>query len=86
MCTHSPEIHLYPGLHKKKCGQHVEGGDYPPLLCSCENTPGVLHPALGTPVQERCRPAKVHPEKGHKKDRRDGTPLLLRQAERVGFF
>ena len=35
-------------------------------------------------VQERCGPAGVHPEEGHKNDPRDGTPLLRGQAERAG--
>jgi len=34
MCTHSPEGQPYPGLHQKKRGQQVEGGDSAPLLCS----------------------------------------------------
>ena len=30
--AHSPESQLYPGLHQKKCGQQVKGGDSAPLL------------------------------------------------------
>jgi len=65
MCARSPEGQSYPGLHKKKCGQQVEGGDSAPLLCS-ETTPGVLHPALEPPVQERHGAVGVGPEEGHK--------------------
>ena len=35
-------------------------------------------------MQERHGAAGVLPEEGHKNDPRDGTPLLLRQAERAG--
>jgi len=35
-------------------------------------------------VQERCGLIGVHPKEGHKKDPRDGTPLLQRQAESWG--
>ncbi|KAK4826905.1 hypothetical protein QYF61_012497 [Mycteria americana] len=45
-CARSPEGQLYPGLHQKKRGQQVEGGDSAPLLCSDETSPGVLRPAL----------------------------------------
>lgn len=43
-CALSPESHLYPGLHQKKRGQQVEGGDPASLLCAGETSPGVLHP------------------------------------------
>ncbi|KAK4827726.1 LOW QUALITY PROTEIN: hypothetical protein QYF61_021026 [Mycteria americana] len=45
MYTCSPESQPYPGLHQKRCGQQVEGGDSAPLLCSGDTSPAVLHPA-----------------------------------------
>ena len=45
-----PESQLYPGLHQEKCGQQVKGGYCPPLLRSCEDPPGVLSPALESPM------------------------------------
>ena len=50
MCAHSPESQLYLGLHQKKCGQQVEGGDSALLLHSGETPPAVLCPALGPPT------------------------------------
>jgi len=76
MCTRSPEGQLYPGLHQKKCGQQVEGGDSAPLLCSGENPPRVLHPALEPSAQDRHGPVGVGLEEGHKNDPRAGTLLL----------
>jgi len=64
----SPESQLYLGLHQKKHGQQVEGGDPAPLLCTGEASPGVLCPDVVPSVKERYRPVGVGPEKGHKKD------------------
>ncbi|GAB0178846.1 hypothetical protein GRJ2_000349900 [Grus japonensis] len=61
-------------LHQKQCDQPVEGGDSPPLLRSSETPPGVLHPALGSLVQERL--IGMSPKEGHKDDQRAGAPLL----------
>lgn len=44
----SPETQPHPGLHQKKRGQQVKGGDCPSLLFSGGSPPGALCPALGS--------------------------------------
>ena len=66
MCARSPESQLCPGLHQEKYDQQVEGGDSPPLLCSCETPPAVLCPAQGPPAQEGHGPAQVGLEEATK--------------------
>jgi len=76
MCAHSPEGQLYPGLHQKKGGQQIKGGDFAALLCSDETPPGALCPALEPSPQESHIAVGVDQEEGHKSDQRAGTPLL----------
>ena len=76
MCAQSPEGQPYPGLHQKKHGQQVEGGDSTSLLCSGETPPEVLCPALEPLAQEGHGAVGAGPEQGHKDDPRAGTPLL----------
>jgi len=66
MCAHSPEGQPYPGLHQEKRGQQGEGGDSAPLLHSGETPPGVLHPALEPPAQQRHGPVGAGPEEATK--------------------
>ncbi|PKU29999.1 rna-directed dna polymerase from mobile element jockey-like [Limosa lapponica baueri] len=70
------ESQPHHGLHQKKRGQQVQGGDSAPLLCSGETLPGVLCPALVSSAQEGHGPVGMGPAEGHENDQRDGAPLL----------
>jgi len=51
MCARSPEGQPYPGLHQKKRGQQVEGGESAPLLCSALLCSALVRPHLESCVQ-----------------------------------
>jgi len=53
VCPGCQEGQWNPGMHQEECGQQVEGGSSPPLLCPSEAPSGVLCPVLGSPVQEK---------------------------------
>ena len=76
MCACSSQGQPCPGLHQKKGGQQVKGGDSAPLLCSSETSPRLLCPALEPSAQEGHRDVAVDPEEGHKYDPRSVSPLL----------
>ena len=67
MCHYSPENQLCPGLHQKKHGQQVKGGDPATLLCGIEASREVQHPSVESSVQKRHGLVGVHPEQDHKK-------------------
>jgi len=61
---------------KSSVASRSREGDSASLLHSGETPPGVLHPALEPPAQERHGCVGPGPEEGYKNDQRAGTPLL----------
>jgi len=86
VCSCNPEDQPYAGLHQKKRGQQVEGGDSAPLFCSGETPSGVLCPALEPSAQERHGPVAASPEEDHKNDQRDGTLLNEERLRDLRLF
>lgn len=58
------------------CIQKVKGGDPAPLLSCGEVSPGVLHPVLGSLVQEGHGTAEASPEEGYEDNERPGVPVV----------
>jgi len=69
MCARSPESQSHPGLHQNKHDQQVEGGDFPPLLCSPETSPRVMSSALGPQRKKDMDLLRAGPEEAHQGDR-----------------
>lgn len=59
----------------------MEGNDPSPLLSTCETTPGVPCPVLGSPVQDRREHIEHSSTKGPEKDGEAGVSLGCQKVE-----
>ena len=85
MCPCCQEGQWCPGVYEEEGGQWVKGEPPPPLLCPSEVPPGVLHPVLGSPVQERLGTAGESPAESYKDDEGTGASLVGEKAEGAGL-
>jgi len=66
-------------------GGSRQGGDCPPLLCSCETSSAVLHPCLRLPAQKKMWSCCSRSRGGHKDAQKAGALLLQRETEGAGL-
>ncbi|GAB0206165.1 mitochondrial enolase superfamily member 1 [Grus japonensis] len=71
-----PRRPMVPGVHEEECGQQVEGGSPPPLLCPAEATSGVVCPVLGSPVPDRLGTTGESPAEGCEDEEGPGASLV----------
>jgi len=85
VCPGCQESQWDPGVHQEECGQQVEGGSPSPLLCPSEAPSGVLHPLLGSPVQERWGATGESPAQGYEGGEGTGASVIGGKAEGTGL-
>lgn len=73
---------LASGVHQEKCCQQDKGDDPALLLSLGEASPGVLCPALGSPLKEGHGAPATSPAESYEDDQ--GASLIRGEAERAG--
>ena len=85
MRPQGPEDQPCPGLHPEQCGQQVEGGDSPPLLCSVRPPCSAVSSSGGTNIR-RTRTCSGGARGGHEDDQGlEHLPCEDRLRELGGF-
>jgi len=77
----------WPAAHRATPGEVSPAGGGRGSFPSAQpwgDTPGLLGPALGSPVQVRHRPARVRPAKGHKDNEGTGASVIRGEAGNAG--